>query len=166
MSFKACFEPAQNLDGFLDRRFVYINLLETPGKGVILFKDAAIFIVGGRPDALQLPRRKSWLKQVGGIERAARSGAGANQRVNFIDKQNRVRIVEELLEHGLQALLEIATVLGARQQRPHVESIDLGLGKYFRNLTVDDALGKAFRDCGLADTGFTYQERIVLAPAA
>src|SRR5256885_12194346 len=51
--------------------------------------------------------------------RSARGAARADERVDLVDEEDRVGIVDELLQHGLQALLEIAAVFGARQQRTH-----------------------------------------------
>jgi len=41
--------------------------------------------------------------------------------VDFIDEQNAVGLVLEGLEHAFEALLEITTVFGAREQCPHVQ---------------------------------------------
>jgi hypothetical protein len=38
----------------------------------------------------------------------------ADQRMDFVDEENRMRIVHELLEDGFQALFEIAAILRAR----------------------------------------------------
>ena len=85
------------------------------------FEDATVFREGGRAYATQLAAGQRGLEQVGRIERAARGRTGTNQGVDFVDEQNRVRLVLERLEHALEALLEIATVLGAGQQRAHVQ---------------------------------------------
>ena len=55
-----------------------------------------------------------------------RGRAGADQGVDLVDEEDRVRLVLQLLEHALQALLEVAAVLGAGQQRAHVQRIDGG----------------------------------------
>ena len=72
----------------------------------------------------------------------------------------------QLLQHRLQALLEVAAVLGAGQQRAHVERVDLRLGEDLGHLAVDHALGEALGDGGLAHAGLAHQQRVVLAPAA
>ena len=72
-----------------------------------------------------LPARQRGLQQVRRIERAARGGARADQRVDLVDEEDRVRVVHELLQHRLQPLLEIAAVLGAGEQRAHVERVDV-----------------------------------------
>ena len=59
-----------------------------------------------------------------------RGGAGADQGVDLVDEQDGVGLVLELLEHALQALLEVAAVLGAGEQRAHVERVDGGVGQH------------------------------------
>ena len=60
------------------------------------------------------------------------AAAGADQRMDLVDEQDRVRVVLQLLQHGFQPLLEIAAVLGAGQQCAHVERIHARLLKYLR----------------------------------
>ena len=69
-------------------------------------------------------------------------------------------------EDLLQPLLEIAAIARAREQRAHVEREHGRRRQHFRHFAVDDALGEAFRDRGLADAGFADEQRIVLLPAA
>ena len=72
----------------------------------------------------------------------------------------------QLFKDLLQPLLEIAAVARAREQRAHVER-EHGCGRqHLRHLAVDDALGKSLRNRGLADAGFTDEQRVVLLPAA
>ena len=72
----------------------------------------------------------------------------------------------QLLQDLLQPLLEIAAIARARKQRSHVEREHGGSRQHFRHLAVDDTLGKAFCDRGLADAGLAHEQRIVLLPAA
>ena len=77
------------------------------------------------PMHFSAPVRQRRLQQVGRVERAARRRARADDRVDLVDEQDRLRVLGELLQHGLQPLLEVAAVLGAREQRAHVERVDL-----------------------------------------
>ncbi len=71
----------------------------------------------------------------------------------------------DLLEHGLQAILKFAAVLGASDERGQVESNDaLGL-QSFRHVPGDDALRQAFDNGGLTDAGLADQDGIVLGAA-
>ena len=56
------------------------------------------------------PRDKRRLEDVRGVDRAL-GGAGADERVELVDEEDRVVDVPELLDDLLQALLELAAVL-------------------------------------------------------
>ena len=86
--------------------------------------------------------------------------------MDLVDEQHRTRIVLEFLDDLLQALLEIAAVTGAGEQRAHVEREDGGIGERLGHLAFDDPLGQTFGDRRLADAGIAHVERIVLGPAA
>jgi len=90
---EARLQPLQDLDRFLDRGLDHVDLLEAPRQGMVFFEYAAVFEIGGGADALQLAVGERRLEQVGGIQCAARGGAGADHGVDFVDEQDRVRIV-------------------------------------------------------------------------
>ena len=112
------------------------------------------------------PVRQRRLQQVGRVERAARRRAGADDRVDLVDEQDRLRALGQLLQHRLQPLLEVAAVLGAGEQRAHVERIHLVVAQQLGHVALVDPAREPFGDRGLADAGLADQQRIVLAPAA
>jgi hypothetical protein len=63
---------------------------------VVLLEDAAKFLIGGRADAAQLAVGEHRLDQVRGIHDAARGRAGADDRVDLVDEQDRARLLLEL----------------------------------------------------------------------
>jgi hypothetical protein len=71
----------------------------------------------------------------------------------------------QLLEHRLQALLELAAILGTGQQPGHVEDQHLLALQRFRHFAIDDALRQAFDDGRLADARLADQHRVVLGAA-
>ena len=73
--------------------------------------------------------------------------------------------IGDFLEHGLEALLELAAVLGAGDQRAHVERDDLLVLETLGHVLADDALGEAFDDRRLADARLADEHRIVLGAA-
>ncbi len=159
-------EALEDGDGVLDRRFVDVDLLEPAHQSAVLLEVLAVFLVGGRAHAADRARSQSRLEQIRGIHRAAGGGAGTDHCVDFVDEQDGVRVGFELLEHLLQALLEVAAVAGAGQQRAHVEREHGRRSQNLRHFAVDDALGQTFGNRGLADAGFAHEQRIVLlAPA-
>src|SRR5262245_55450817 len=133
---------------------------------MVLLEDAAILLIGRRAYALQVSALQRGLEQVRSIERAARRGARANQRMDLIDEQDRVGIVDELLQYRLQTLLEVPAVLGAGEQRPHIERLNVATLEHLGYVAFHDAPGEALRDRRLAHACFTDQQRIVLPAAA
>ena len=110
--------------------------------------------------------RSTGLIRLRRVHGAAAARAGTDDRVDLVDEQDRARLLLHLREHGLQALLEIAAVLGAGDQRAQVERVDDRVGQHLGHVALDDALGQAFGQRGLAHAGFADVERVVLAPAA
>ena len=160
------FQAFEDLDGFRNRWFSDIDFLKATCQRVIFLEDAAVFRVSRRPDAFELTGRQRRLQEIGRIERPARSRARANEGMNFIDEQNGVRVIHQLLQHRFQALLEIAAIFCAGEQCAHVERIDLRLGEDVRDLAVNHALGQAFGNGGLAHASFTDEQWIILAATA
>ena len=164
--FKARFQPFENfyrlLDGWLD----HIHLLEAARQGRVFFEDAAVFGKRGGANALELPAGERGLEQVAGIHGAAAGRACANQCVDFVNEKNGLGLVAQGLEHGFKALLEVATVLGACQQRAHIECVHFGIGQHLGHVAFGDAPGQPFGNGGFAHACFAHQQRVVLAAAA
>jgi len=75
-------------------------------------------------------------------------------------------VCRDLLEHGLEPLLELAPVLGARDERAHVQGEHGLVLQALGHVALDDALGQAFGDGRLADARLADEDRVVLGPAA
>ena len=159
-------EPLQDLDRVLDRRLVDVDLLEPAHQRAVLLEILAVFLVGGRADAAQRARRQRRLEQVRRIHRAARGRARADHGVDLVDEHDGARIGFELLDHLLEALLEVAAVARAGEQRAHVEREHGRALEHVRHLAVHDAARQPFGDRGLADAGVADEQRIVLLAAA
>ena len=84
----------------------------------------AIFLIGGRADAAQIAAGQRRLEQVGRVHRAAAGGTGADHRVDLVDEHDGAGIALDLLDDRLEALLEIAAIARAGEQRAHVELED------------------------------------------
>src|SRR5262249_60832875 len=93
-------------------------------------------------------------------------GAGADPCVNFVDKHDRAGIGLDLLDHLLEALVEIAAIARAGEQRAHVEGKYGRAFEHVRYFAVHDSPGEAFGDRGLADAGIAHEQRIALLSAA
>ena len=124
-----------------------------------------VFIERGRADAVQFAPRQRRLEQVGCIHRAVRL-AGADQRVHLIDEEDEIAVGGgDLLQHGLEPLLELAAVFRAGNQRTEIEHQQSLVLQAVRHVAIDDAQRKTLDDRGLADAGFTDQHGIILGAA-
>src|SRR6266704_2288042 len=158
-------QAAEDGDGRLDRGLVHQNLLKAALERRILLQVFAVFVERGRADTVQLAARERGLQHVAGVDRAF-GLAGADHGVQLVDKDDGAALVLcELLEDGLQALFELAAVLGAREERRHVESEHPLVLERFGHFAVDDALRKALHDRRLAHAGLADQNRVVLGAA-
>src|SRR6185437_19034 len=101
------------------------------------------------------------LEDRGGVDRALGS-AGAHEVVELVDEQDDVAALGDLLHDLLQALLELAAVLRAGDERSQVERVDLLVLEQLGHVGVDDALGQSLDHGGLAHTRLADQDRVVL----
>ena len=158
----ALLEPAQDRDGVLDTGLADVYFLKTPLQCGVLLDVFAIFIERGRANAVQLAARQRRLEHIARVHRAF-GLAGTHYGVQLVDEKNDIAFfLGQILEHGLEPLLEFATKLRAGDQRAHVERQHTPATQALRYFTVDDALREAFDDRSLAHAGFADQHRIVL----
>ena len=93
--------------------------------------------------------------------------AGADDGVQLVDEGDDLPGgVLDVVEDGLEPLLEFAAVLGARDHRTQVQADDGLVAQAFRDVASDDALGQALHDRGLTDAGLADQHRVVLGATA
>ncbi len=143
-------------------RLVDQHLLEAALERRVLLDVLAVLVQRRRADAVQLAARQRRLQHVAGVD-GAFGLAGADHRMQFVDEQDDAALVlRDLLEHGLEALLELAAILGAGQQPGHVEHQHLLALQRIRHLVIDDALRQSFHDGRLADARLADQHRVVL----
>ena len=71
----------------------------------------------------------------------------------------------DLLEHGLEAVLELAAVLRAGDERAHVERREALVLQRLGHVAAHDALRDALDDGGLADARLADEHRVVLRAA-
>ena len=159
-------QPVQDAFRIRHGRLVDVDLLKPPAEGLVTLEGGFVFGEGGRTDAAQFAAGQSRFEQVRGVHHAAFNGAGAHDGVDFVDKQDGPRFVAQGFEHGLEALLELAAVLGAGDQGAHIQGVHLGVAERFRDLAALNLEGQTLGDSGLADAGLADVDRVVLAAAA
>ena len=160
------FEAAEDRDRVFDRRLADEDRLEPPLECRVLLDVLAELVEGGGADAAQLAASQGRLEQVGRVHRPL-GLAGADDQVQLVDEQDDPPLgLGDLLQDGLEPVLELAPELGSGDQGAHVQRDQLAVLQALGNVARDDALGQALDDGGLAHAGLADQDRVVLgAPA-
>ena len=147
------------------RRLADEDGLEAALERLVLLDVLPVLVERRRADAAQLAARERGLEHVGRVHRAL-GAAGADQRVQLVDEQDdAARGGLDLLEHGLEPILELAAVLGAGDERAEVERQDPLVLERLGHVAGGDALRDALDDGGLADARLADEHRVVLGAA-
>src|SRR3990172_1825410 len=157
-------QAAQDEDGVVHRRLLDPDLLEAALEGGVSLEVLAVLVEGGRADRLQLAAGERGLEDRGGVDRAL-GRAGADEVMELVDEEDDVAALHDLLHHLLQALLELAAVLRAGDERREVERVDLLALEELGHLVSGDAGGEALDDGGLTDAGLADEDGVVLRAA-
>ena len=157
-------EALEDLDGVGDRRLLDLDGLEAPLEGGVLLEVLAVLVQRGGADGLQLAPGQHGLEDRGGVD-GALGGPRTHQGVELVDEQDDVAAGADLLEHLLEALLEVAAVAGARHQRAEVERVELLAHDRLGHVALGDGLGQALDDGGLAHAGLADEDGVVLGAA-
>src|SRR5699024_9989084 len=149
-----------------DARLGDLDRLETTLERRVLLDVLAVLLERGGTDGLQLTAGQLGLEDAGRIDRAL-GGTGTDERVDLVDEQDDIAALVDLLEHLLEALLEVTAVPRARDQRAEVQVVELLVLERLRHLAVDDGLRQPLDDRRLADAGLADEHGAALgAPGA
>ena len=158
-------QAAEDRDRVGHRRLADEDRLEAPLERRVLLDVLAVLVERRRADAAQLAAREHGLQHVRRVDRAF-GCAGADDRVQLVDEEDEVALRRlDLVEDGLQPLLELAAVLRACEERADVERPHTLALQSFGDVAVDDALREPFDDRGLARARLADQHRVVLRAA-
>ena len=114
-------QALEDLDGVRDRRLGDLDRLEPALERGVLLEVLAVLVERGRADGLQLTAGQHRLEDARRVDRAL-GRAGTDEGVDLVDEQHDVAAGADLLEHLLQALLEVTAVARAGDQRAEVEA--------------------------------------------
>ena len=107
------------------RRLADEHLLEAALQRGVLLDVLAVLVERGGADHPQLAAGQHRLEHVAGVHRALAGRAGADDGVQLVDERDDLPVgVLDLVEHGLEPLLELAAVLRAGDHRAEVERDD------------------------------------------
>ena len=154
-------ERGQNLDGVLDTRLLDIDGLETTLKGRVLGKVLAELLGRGGTDNLEGTAREHRLEHGARID-GALGGAGTDDGMHLVDKQDDVVGLGRLLNHVLEALLKLATILSTRDQARQVERPDILVHEVLGHVASGNLLRQALDDGRLTHAGIAQDKRVVL----
>ena len=155
-------EATQDRDGVLDSRLADHHGLETTRERRVLLDVLAVLVERGRADRMQVATGERRLEDVAGVHRAL-GGTRAHDGVELIDEQDDLAFgLLHFFEHGLQAVLELAAVLGAGDQRAHVELNEVAVAQGARHVAGHDTLGDTLDDGRLADARLADEHGVVL----
>ena len=151
------------------QRILYIgfadgNGLEAALQRRVLFDVLTVLVERGGTDNLYLAPAKGRLKDIGGVHTAL-GIAGTHDVVDLVDDQDHVAGLAYLLDQALHPALELTAELRACHQRRQIQQIDLLLPQLERHLALDDPLGQALGDGGLAHARLADQAGVVLLAA-
>ena len=156
-------QPVQDLDRLLDGGLADQHRLEPPLERRVLLDVLAVLVDRRRADHVELAARERGLQHVRGVHRRPRRAPAPTTVCSSSMKTISWSLLSrDLVDHGLQALLELAAVLRAGDHPGQVERDQPSPGERLGNLVVHDALGDALDDRGLADAGVADQHRVVL----
>ena len=165
MHLVALFQATQDSDGVFLAGLVDQHFLEATLQGGIFFHVLAILVQGSGTNTVQLAAGQGRLQHVAGIH-GALGFTGANHGMQLIDKQDDASfLLGQLVQYGLEALLEVTPELGPGQQRTQVQRQDALVFQALWHLTVNHPLGQALDNRRLADTGLPDKNRVVLGAA-
>jgi len=157
-------QPAQDGDRVLERGLAHEHGLEAPLERRILLDVLAVLVERRRAHHVQLAARQRRLQHVGRVHRPFRR-ARPHQRVQLVDEDDVPALgARDLLQDGLETLLELAAVLRTRDERAEIERDQVLVLERVRHVPVHDPLRQPFDDRGLADAGLSDQHGIVLGP--
>ena len=161
----ALLQAAQDRDRVLDGGLLDVDRLEAPLERGVLLDVLLVLVQRRRADRAQLAAGEGGLQHVRGVHRPL-GGAGADERVELVDEEDdRALGLLDLLEDGLQPVLELAAVLGAGDHGAEVERDDALVLQALGHVAHVDPAREALDDGGLADAGLADQDGVVLRAA-
>src|SRR5207249_2886111 len=158
------FHAFKDEDRLFDRGLGDHDRLEAAFEGRVLLDVLAVVVEGSGTDALELAAGERRLEDVRGVDSAFGS-ACTDEHVHLIDEEDAVAGALELFDNLLQALLELAAVLGAGDERANVQRDETAVEEHLGDFAARNALREGLDDGGLADAGLPDKDRVVLGAA-
>ena len=110
-------QALQDLDRVRNRGLLDLDRLEPALERSVLLEVLAVLVERGGTDGLELAACEHRLEDARGVDRAF-GRARTDERVQLVDEQDDVAARADLLQHLLEALLEVAAVAGPATSAP------------------------------------------------
>jgi hypothetical protein len=117
-------QALEDLDGVGHGGLLDLHRLEAALERGVLLEVLAVLVERGGADGLQLATGQHRLEDAGGVD-GALGGTRTDEGVDLVDEQDDVAAGADLLEHLLEALLEVAAVAAAGDEGAEVERVEL-----------------------------------------
>src|SRR5439155_415399 len=148
--------PHEDRLRLFDRGLLDHDRLEPALQGGVPLDVLAELVQGRRADALQFAARQRRLQDVRRVDGPFRR-PGADERVQLVDEEDDVVGVSKLFDDLLEALLELAAVLRACDERTDVQREHALALQRLGHVALHDAVREAFGDRGFSDAGLTHE---------
>ena len=144
---------------------VHHDGLEASLQGLVLLEVLLVLVERGGSDGPQLAAGQGRLQYVGRVH-GSLAAAGTHQGVYLVDEEDDFALrLRHLTDNALQPLLELALVLGARQEGAHVQRVELLVLQVLGHVAPHDALRQSLHDGGLAGARLADEDGVVLGAA-
>src|SRR2546425_149423 len=121
----------------------------------------AIFVQSGCPDAVQLATSQCRFEHVGSADSTLCSSC-ADNRVQFVDKENHIIGLLQFLKNGLDTLLKLSTEHRSGNHATDVQGNNAFAKQVGRNTAFVNTTGQALHNGGLTYTRLTNEYRVIL----
>ena len=165
VDFITLLQTAQDGDGVFHAGLADQYFLEAAFECCVFFDVLAVFVQGGRADAVQFAACQSRFQHIARIHCAV-GFARADQSMDFVDENQGVAVVfRQIVQHAFQALFKFATVFCTGNQCRQIQNQQAFVAQGFGHFAVDNTLCQAFDDGGFTHTRLTNQHRVVFGTA-
>ncbi|GBD15067.1 hypothetical protein HRbin25_00955 [bacterium HR25] len=155
----------EHLDGLLHRGLLHVDGGEAALQGGVFLYVLAVVVQGGGADAAQLAPGQGGLHHGRGVY-GALGGAGPHHLVDLIDEDDHLALgLLDLVQDGLEPLLELAAELGAGHHGGHVQGQEPLPLEVLGDVAADHPLGQPLHDGGLAHARLADEDGVVLGAA-
>ena len=165
VDFVTFLQTTQDSDGVFHAGFADQYFLEAAFECRVFFDVLAVFVQGGRADAVQFAACQSRFQHIARVHRAV-GFARADQSMDFVNENQGVTVVfRQIVQHAFQALFKFAAVFRTGNQCRQVQNQQAFVTQGFRHFSINDALRQAFDDGRFTHARFTDQHGVVFGAA-